>query len=163
MHKCLTIAILTASFLCGGTSRYLVTADSTRKEHAKLSIDEFNKKIQDKAVSVVLTTGREFEAERIRARGDSLIFQPNSEFHVNQFSEIRFVADTSPVTGTILGLLGGSLGGLLLGQAIGSRDDGPWAGFGGAIIGFVAGGVAGLTIGIFNPPTVQYEFDIARE
>jgi len=163
MHKGLAILILVAIFLSGCTSRYLVTADSNRKETGTLSVGEFNERIQDKTMTVVLTTGREYDADRIRVRGDSLIFQAGSSFHISRFSEIRYVIDVSPTTGIILGLLGGSIGGLLLGQAIGSNSDGFWGGFGGAITGFVVGGVAGLTFGIFNPPTVQYEFDIARE
>ena len=154
--------LLAALTLSGCSTVYRVTNDTSNPQRNDISPEEFFNRTGSDRWNVLLVTGQQRAAIILSAPGDSITLVSQHDSLTIPIHQIQTVSRKSTVDAFVVYPFVGMIGGALVGISLPSnnnfkRNDA------GLLTGTAIGIAGGLTIGIFFPPKIIYEFSQARD
>jgi hypothetical protein len=153
---------LAAFMLLGCSTVYRVTNDNSHPQTNDISPEEFFARTGSDPWNILLVTGQQRTANILSAPGDSITLVSQQDSLTIPIRQIRSVSKKKTVQDLVVYPIVGMIGGALLGISLSSNDN-VKRGDPSLLTGTAIGIAGGLTLAIFFPPKIIYEFSQERD
>jgi hypothetical protein len=154
------VSLLAALALFGCSTVYRVTNDNSHPQTNDISPEEFFARIGSDPWNILLVTGQQRTANILSAPGDSITLVSQQDSLTIPIRQIQSVSKKKSIEDLVVYPLAGMIGGALLGISLPSNNN-VERGDPHLLTGTAIGIAGGLTLAIFFPPRIVYEFSQA--
>ncbi len=156
------VTLLGALALLGCSTGYRVTNDNSHPQTNDISTEEFFARTGSDRWNILLVTGQQRTATILSTPGDSITLVSPRDSLTIPIRQIQSVSTKKSVEDLVVYPVGGMIGGALIGISLPSNNN-VKRGDPGLLTGTAIGIAGGLTLAIFFPPKIVYEFSQVRD